>query len=382
MSEPFPHAVSRRTYTILKITDAWDFIAEAENLLVMSCELKKLGHRVVIACARGPLADRARADGFDVRVVPSMHRRKSPIAFLQSAAACRRLVAEVKPDVVHAYRSPPHLMALWALRGRPWIPLVRTRATMVPPRPTAINRRIDRATDRTLVSAEAVRLLCIEAGFAPNKIVVIQGGLDLERFDPAARDRAAAKRALGLSADALVVGHLARLAPVKGHVHLLKAAREIIAAVPRAHVVLAGPALPGMREAVLGWAAENGIADRVLLTGQVDDVPATLAAFDVGVVASIGSEAFSRAALEYFAMGLPVVATRVGTLPELVEDGRTGRLVPPGDPAALSRALVELLQDEEKLRVFGHAARETASRFGAAAQGARLDAVYRDIVPA
>lgn len=241
MSEPFPHAVSRRTYTILKITDAWDFIAEAENLLVMSRELRKLGHRVVIACARGPLADRAKAEGFDVRVVASMYRRKSPLAFLSSAAACRRLVAEVKPDVVHAYRSPPHLMALWALRGRPGIRLVRTRATMVPPRPTAINRRIDRSTDRTLVSAEAVRFLCIEAGFAPEKIVVIQGGLDLERFDPATRDRAAAKRALGLPADALVVGHLARLAPVKGHVHLLKGARDVIAAVPKAHVVLAGP---------------------------------------------------------------------------------------------------------------------------------------------
>lgn len=381
-SEAAPNAALRRTFTILKITDAWDFIAEAENLLVMSRELRKLGHRVVIACARGPLADRARADGFDVRVVASMHRRKSPLAFLQSAAACRRLVAEVKSDIVHAYRSPPHLMALWAVRGRPGIRLVRTRATMVPPRPTAINRRIDRATDRTLVSAEAVRSLCVEAGFAPGKIVVIQGGLDLERFDPGVHDRAAAKKALGLPADALVVGHLARLAPVKGHVHLLKAARDVIAAVPRARVVLAGPELPGMKEAVLGWAAENGIAERVLLTGQVEDVPAILAAFDVGVVASIGSEAFSRAALEYFAMGLPVVATRVGTLPELVEEGKTGLLVPPADAGALTSALIELLQDEDKRRSFGAAARATASRFGAKAQGARLDAVYRDLVPA
>lgn len=380
--DPFPHKASRRTFTILKVTDAWDWIAEAENLLVMSRELRALGHRVVIACARGTLAERARADGFDVRVVPSMHRRKGPIAFLQSASRVRSLVAEIRPDVVHAYRSPPHLMALWALRSHPGLPLVRTRATMVPPRPTFLNRRIHAATARTLVSAEAVRFLCLEAGFAPDSIVVVQGGVDLGRFDPAAVDRAAAKRALGLPADALVVGQLARLAPVKGHVHLLKAARKVIEAVPHARIVLAGPALPGMDEAVRGWATEQGIADRVLLTGQVEDVPATLAAFDVGVVASIGSEAFSRAALEYFAMGLPVVATRVGTLPELVEDGKTGRLVAPQDPDALAAVLIELLQDEAKRRAFGAAARERSTRYGAAAQGARLDAVYRDVLGA
>lgn len=367
--------------TILKISDAWDWIAEAENLLQVALELRKIGHRVVIACADGTgLAERARREDFDVRVVPGLHRRKNPLGFLQAAVHVRKLVAEIKPDVVHAYRSPPHLMALWALRGKAGIPLVRTRATMVPPRPNAMNRRIQAATARTLVSAEAVRALCIEAGFPPASIVVVPGGLDLARFDPASRDRAAAKKALGLPADALVAGHLARLAPIKGHEHLLKAARDVIAKVPSARFVLSGPALPGMEEKVRGWAKEQGIADRVLLTGRVDDVPATLAAFDVGVVASTGSEAFSRAALEYFAMGLPVVATRVGTLPELVEDGKTGRLVPPQDAAALASAIVELLQDETKRRAFGAAARERSADFGAAAQGARLDAVYRDIL--
>jgi len=380
-SDSFPHKVARRTFTILKVSDAWDWIAEAENLLVMSRELRKLGHRVVIACASGTgLAERSKREDFEVHVVPGLHRRKNPIAFLQAAVHVRRLVAQIQPDVVHAYRSPPHLMALWALRGKPGVPLVRTRATMVPPRPSAMNRRIQAATARTLVSADAVRFLCIEAGFPPDSIVVVQGGLELERFDPAARDRAAAKKALGLPADALVVGHLARLAPVKGHVHLLKAASEVIAKVPSARFVLAGPALPGMDEAVRGWAKQSGIGEQVLVTGKVDDIPATLAAFDVGVVASIGSEAFSRAALEYFAMGLPVVATRVGTLPELVEDGKTGRLVPPQDPPALAAALIELLQDEAKRRAFGAAARERATHFGAAAQGARLDAVYRDVV--
>ena len=367
--------------TVLKITDAWEWIAEADNLLRMARELRARGHRVVIACAKGTgLATRGAEDGFDVRTVPGMDRRKNPLAFLRAAAASRRLVAELRPDLVHAYRSPPHLMALWAARGTPGTRVVRTRATMVPPRPTGMNRRIHEATDRTIVSAEAVRRLCVEAGFAPERLAVIHGGLELERFDPAAHDRAAAKRALGLPEDALVVGHLARLAPVKGHVHLLQAAKAIAGAAPRARFVLAGPALPGMEAAVRGWAAEHGVSDRVTVTGAVDDVPKTLAAFDVGVVASVGSEAFSRAALEYLAMALPVVATRVGSLPELVEEGRTGLLVPPGDAGALASAIGGLLADEPRRRSLGAAARRAAARFGASAQAERLERIYLDVL--
>jgi glycosyltransferase involved in cell wall biosynthesis len=365
---------------ILKITDAWDFIAEADNLLVMARELKKLGHRVIVACARGTgLETRAPAAGIEVRVVPGMENRKSPFAFLRAASACRALLRELSPDVVHAYRSPPHLMAIWAARGTRTA-IVRTRATMVPPRATMMNRKLDSATARTIVSADAVKALCVEAGFSSEKLVVIPGGIDLERFDPAKRDRAAAKKLLGFGSDALVIGHLARLAPIKGHVHLIAAMKEVVREVPQAGLALVGPAVEGMDATVRGWIGQQGLSAHVTITGAVEDPVAALAAFDVGVVSSIGSEAFSRAALEYLAMGLPVVATRVGTLPELVQDGVTGTLVPHSDPGALAAALIDLLRDEAKRRTFGAAALVSATRYDAAAQAKRLDAVYREIV--
>lgn len=367
--------------TILKVTDAWDWIAEADNLLRMGRALTALGHRVVVACAKGSgLAERAPAAGLETHVVPGLHRRKNPLAFLRAAASVRRLVAELSPEVVHAYRSPPHLMALYAARSRPRVKVVRTRATMVPPRANAFNRRLHAATERTIVSAESVKALCIAAGFDASRISVVYGGLELERFDPAAHDKASAKRALGLPADALVVGHLARLAPVKGHEYLIAAFREVAAAHPQARLVLAGRALPGMREAVEGWIAGAGLRDRVTVLGEVADVAATIAAFDVGVVSSVGSEAFSRAALEYMAMGVPVVATRVGTLPELVADGVTGVLVPPADAPPLARGISSLLADPAQRAAAGSAARTASARYGAAAQAARLATIYDEIV--
>lgn len=366
--------------TILKVTDAWDWIAEADNLLRMARELTALGHRVVVACAKGTgLAERAPAAGIETRIVPGLDRRKNPFAFVLAAARVRRLVAELSPDVVHAYRSPPHLMALLAARGRPGVKVVRTRATMVPPRANPFNRRVHASTDRTLVSAEVVKALCVAAGFDASRIAVVHGGLELERFDPATHDKAAAKRALGVPADALVVGHLARLATVKGHEHLIAAMREVVAAHPTARLVLAGRALPGMREKVEGWIAAARLREHVTIAGEVADAAATIAAFDVGVVSSIGSEAFSRAALEYLAMGVPVVATRVGSLPELVEDGVTGLLVPAGDASALARGIGALLSDLPRREAAGRAARTAASRYGAPAQAAKIEAIYREI---
>ncbi len=359
---------------VLKISDAWSYTAEADNLVRMARELGARGHRVTIACSpETPLAKRAAEAGLAVRTLPGLRPRGNPIAFVRGALALKRLVRELAPDVVHAYRSPPHVLAAWALRGT-GVKLVRTRGTMDAPRHNALNRALyDRATDATIVTAEAVRVQCLDAGFDPARIVTIHGALELERFDPVAHDKARARERLGLPRDGLVVGHLARLAPVKGHEFLLAAAREV----PGARFVLVGPAWPGMEENVRGWARANGVEDRVTIAGRVDEPAAAIAAFDVGVVASVGSEAMSRAALEYLAMGVPVVATRVGSLPELVEEGVTGRLVPPRDPAALGAALRALLADGVLRARMSEAARRTAlSRFGAEAQAAKLEALY------
>jgi glycosyltransferase involved in cell wall biosynthesis len=155
--------------------------------------------------------------------------------------------------------------------------------------------------------------------------------------------------------DGPVVGLLARFDKVKGHETFIDAVSRLKASVPG---LLARCAGEGQLLERLRWQLRTAGLDGVVdFPGRVADKWGFMAACRVGVVPSLGSEAVSRAALEWMASGRPVVASRVGGLPDLVEDGVTGLLVPPGDPRALAQALFTLLADPAKAEAFGRAGR-------------------------
>lgn len=156
------------------------------------------------------------------------------------------------------------------------------------------------------------------------------------------------------------VGVLARLDPVKGHDVVLDAARLLKRGFPELRFLCAGE---GALLDRLRWQlAPLGLAESVRFLGRVPDAWAFLAGCRIGLVASTGSEAVSRAALEWMAAGRPLVATRVGGIPDLVEDGVTGVLVPPGDAPALAGALRDLLSNPARAEAMGRAARERWER--------------------
>ena len=193
---------------------------------------------------------------------------------------------------------------------------------------------------------------------------MIPNGIDLDRFDPGRYDRARCRQALGLAADDFVIGAVARLTPEKNLGHLLRAAKLLIdsTGVPARHrrriqVVVAGPD-QGCRAALEFEAAELEIADRVRFLGARSDVPEVLAALDVFTLTSI-YEGSPFALLEAMAMGLPVVATHVGAVPEVV-DGN-GYLVGPLNPEQTCRALRELLLDDEPRARLGARSREVCA---------------------
>jgi glycosyltransferase involved in cell wall biosynthesis len=158
--------------------------------------------------------------------------------------------------------------------------------------------------------------------------------------------------------DAPVVGVLGRLDEVKGHLTLIEAASRIAKEFPSLSVRCAGSDPNGRLSALAARAMDLGLDSRVRFLGRVPDAGAFIDACRIGVVASSGSEAVSRAALEWMRQGRPVVATRVGCLPDLVEDGETGLLVPPNDPAALADALARLLRDGALAAEMGRRGRE------------------------
>jgi glycosyltransferase involved in cell wall biosynthesis len=209
---------------------------------------------------------------------------------------------------------------------------------------------------RLLSIAEAQKTYLIETeGISEAKITVVRNGIP--PLDPQSLPtKAQARAALGIEPDeGPVIGILAMLRPEKAHEHFLAAAREVLTTLPKAVFLLVGG---GPRQAELeGLAAELEISDQVHFLGTRSDVPQILPAFDVSVLSSHPKvETLPLSQMEAMSLAIPVVATRVGALHELVSDGVEGNLVPPGDPSALAAALSSLLSDSARLSAAGKAA--------------------------
>jgi glycosyltransferase involved in cell wall biosynthesis len=157
-----------------------------------------------------------------------------------------------------------------------------------------------------------------------------------------------------------LAGVVARFSPVKGHRFALAALAQLSERHPRLDLVIAGEDAQLDAASLREEARARGIGARVHWFGRVADVRELLWALDAGVIASTGSEAVCRIAGEYMAAGLPVIATRVGVLPEMVVDGKTGVLVPPDDAGALAGAVARLIENPEEGRLMGCHGRERA----------------------
>ncbi|MBI3448540.1 MAG: glycosyltransferase [Acidobacteria bacterium] len=202
-----------------------------------------------------------------------------------------------------------------------------------------------RSTDIVTANCEAVRRAVIERdGFDREKVVVIYGGVDIDRFRPAAP----------AGGEGPVIGVVGRLHPDKGQRLLVEAAPAIFRGLPRAKILLVGDG--PQRGEIEARVRELRLDGRIELLGDRRDVPSLLAGMDLLVLPS-ASEGFANAALEGSSSGLPVVVSDVGGNPEIVEDGITGRVFRPGDAAMLASCVVDLLRDPDTARRAGAAGR-------------------------
>ncbi len=217
----------------------------------------------------------------------------------------------------------------------------------------------------TAVSSASRAMVCDLSGLPASSVEVIPNGVDLARFRPSSSEKAARaglREELGVGPYAPLVAHVGGLRPVKDQATLLRAWKIALGCgIREASAVLLlcgeGPCGPALRQ----LAAELAIGDTVRFLGQRPDLNLILPACDIFALSSI-SEGLSYAVLEAMACGLPVVATRVGGNPELVEDGASGMLVPARDPAALGHALAWLLARPDARRVMARRGREIVER--------------------
>jgi len=286
----------------------------------------------------------------------------------RAAVRLARLLKRERVDVVHAHGQDASILAA-AVRPFARVPLVVTRHVLDEPSATwrlRVRARLACAAFRradavAAVSGAAAERLAEVARLPRTSIRVIANGIDLEPFDgPAPEIVRAARQALGAQNGQRLVLVPAVLRAGKGHEVLLDAMPRLLLHVPTTRVLIIGG---GEREPELRARARH-LGEAVRFLGPREDVPRLLAACDLVVLPSL-SEALPTALMEAAAAGRPVVATRVGGIPEIVEDGCTGLLVPPDDAPALADAMAALLGDVERARAFGAAARTLAGeRFG------------------
>jgi sugar transferase (PEP-CTERM/EpsH1 system associated) len=311
---------------------------------------------------RGPLAEDIEALGWPVMAlgVPSgLH----PGLIIRLARHFRR----EEPEVVHThdqralfYAGP----AAW-LAGVPRIVHTRHgRDIHATARQTRMIRQLAKLVDRFVCVSDEVAALSREQGIGGERLHTILNGIDLGRFGTRGPDPAGP------------VVTVARLSSEKDVANLVRASAIAALRVPELRVEVAGGG--PCRAELERLAAELGVADRIAFLGEVGDVPAVLARARMLVLPS-RSEGIPLTVLEAMACGLPVLATRVGGLPEVVEDGTTGLLVPPADPAALAEAMAALWDDPDRRDRMGRAGRRRAAdRFDVRRMVAQYESLYRE----
>jgi glycosyltransferase involved in cell wall biosynthesis len=295
---------------------------------------------------------------------------------LGGVARLAALIRRERVSIVHTHSSVDGWLGGMAARAT-GVPVVRTRHVSIPLR-RGFNPVYTWLADRVITSGEAIRRLVVGAGVPPDRVIAIPAGVDLDAFRFRARSPETA-RSLGLGAP--VIGSVAMFRGSKGHAFLIEAFAAVRASHPRASLLLVGDGI--RRQWVEGLAREAGLGEAVVFTGFRPDVPLLLGTMDCFALASTRTEGVPGSLLQAFAMGVPVVASDIGGIPEVVADGVTGVLVKSESAAALASAIEHVLADPGAAARRAEAARRLVEdRFSHAASIARLLGLYEECIAA
>jgi glycosyltransferase involved in cell wall biosynthesis len=292
------------------------------------------GWRVILACQpEARLLERARQAGIEAVAVPMRAAWDA-----RAVARLSHLIKAERVSIVHTHSSVDAWLGGLAARCMR-VPVVRTRHVSIPIR-RHWNPVYTWFADRVITSGEAIRRLVIGSGAPPDRVVAIPAGVDLDQFRFRLRSESLVK-SLALSSP--VIGSVAMFRGSKGHAHLVEAFAEIRARHPRATLLLVGD---GIRRAwVEELALAAGLGEAVVFTGFRPDVAPLLGVMDCFVLASTRTEGIPQSLLQAFAAGVPVVASDVGGVPEVVIDGATGVLVKADSGTELARGIEQVLAD-------------------------------------
>jgi len=334
--------------------------------------MRDRGHEMAVVSRPGArILERAKEAGFAAYAVDMRGALDLP-----AIVKLRRLMREFRADIVNTHSGRDTQLAGMAARsmGKNRPRVVRTRHLALP-----ITSRFTYSTlpDKVVAVSSFVRDYLVSAGIPDGQVEAVPTGIDLNRYTPA--DGGGTLRSeLSLPDATVLVGTVAILRVKKGHADLLRAAKTVLQSFPDTHFVIAGdgPQTENLQRLIV----ELGMEARVHMLGLRRDVMNVLQSLDLFVLPT-HQEALGTAFIEAGAMGLPVVATDVDGVPEVVVDGETGVLVPPRDPAALAVAISGFLENPARRRDFGdNARRRVGSEFSREVMARRMQNLYASLL--
>jgi glycosyltransferase involved in cell wall biosynthesis len=340
------------------------------------------------------LVTRMDHDRYDVSVVSLSHG--SAVRKLQKAGipvividepddaiavgALAAYLAEVRPEVLHNHMYRAETVGTRAAialaevgQRRPYVVSTVHSSRIRSEEDRQVLRDLTPHMDQLIAVSKMIEQKLVDEGRTQVPVRRIYNGVDLSRYDHV-EQRCTLPEEYGMEPGSKLVGIVARLEPEKGHATLLEAWPAVLRAVPDAYLLIVGEG--SRRESLEAQARDLRIAHRVIFTGRRDDVPAVTDALDVAVLPSY-REAQGLSVLEAMARSRPVVASNVGGIPEMIEDGRTGLLVEPHDAEGLSTAIIRLLVDHPFADTIGRAGHDLVhERFCVEQMVAAIETIY------
>ncbi len=331
-----------------------------ENTLLTVAGLARLpGYEVSLVTGpglgpEGDMLDEAMKSGAKVIVIDELRRAIHPWRDLVSYVKLRRVIRRLRPDIVHTHSSKAGILARMAARAEK-VPVIVHSIHGLPfhdyEKPllnrlyVALERHCGKYTGRIISVADAMTEKAVAAGVAPrSKFVTIYSGMAADSFLHGNHDRAAVRARLGIAADRLVVGVIARISPLKGHEFVIRAAPQIVEEHPNVTFLFVGEG--HIHAEMEELARQQNVYDHIVWAGlrPYREIPELIAAMDLVVHTSL-REGLARVLPQALLSGVPVVSYDVDGAREVVVNGRTGWLVEPESIGGLAQAVNEALGD-------------------------------------
>ena len=343
------------------------------QLLLLAHGLGARGHSQLIACPEeSDLYRRATADGFEVLGLP-----QNDFRHILGIRQLRRRLQQDHLMLLHAHDGVGQTVSWLASLGTGVRRVASRRVTYLPKRRLDYCLKYRYTCDAVIAVSNFIGRILQDTGIPPAMISVIHDGIELPERLPDAASRATTRANWKLGASEFVIGLLGGISTEKGQDIAVKALEILADRLPNATLVLGGTILAeDLANTRLASAVAGG---KVLLAGYQENLFEFFAGLDIYIMPS-RSEGLGSAALLAMAHGVPVIATRVGGLPEIVEEGKTGWLVAPESPQALADAIAAAASDDARRKQLGSAVRLRAEQFSADIMVEQTEALYRRII--